>query len=138
MQITRETEYATRAVLQLARNGKNEPVPTSKVAKEQNIPPTFLAKIVSQLSIAGLLDTSRGARGGVKLARNPGDISLLAVIEAINGPIRLNICVENKGICALEGDCPLQLVWSEVQAELVAKLKNTNFGQLAKLGESQI
>src|SRR5512138_2383950 len=73
MQITRQADYAVRAVLHLARMGNTERAATSTVAKEQNIPPSFLAKIVSQLSIAGLLHTSRGARGGVTLARIPGE-----------------------------------------------------------------
>jgi DNA-binding IscR family transcriptional regulator len=53
------------------------------------------------------------------------------VIEAIDGPIRLNICVEAEGGCAFEGNCPLQSVWCETQKELVTKLKNTTFGQLS-------
>ena len=61
--------------------------------REMKIPPSFLAKIISQLSIAGLLHTSRGARGGVTLARAPGEISMLDVVEAIDGPILLNECV---------------------------------------------
>jgi len=65
MQITRQADYATRAILYLARAGTGERIATSQVAKEQKIPPSFLAKIISQLSIAGLLHTSRGARGGI-------------------------------------------------------------------------
>src|SRR5512133_2830542 len=105
MQITRQADYAVRAVLHLARNG-DQRVATNIIAEEQRIPPSFLAKIVSQLSIAGLLHTSRGARGGVTLAREPKEISLLEVIEAIDGPIQLNECVGNDGVCTFEEDCP--------------------------------
>ena len=93
MQITRQADYATRAVLCLARNGKGERMSTSRVAREQKIPPAFLAKIISQLSVAGVLHTSRGAHGGITLAREPEQITLLEVIEAIDGPIQLNMCV---------------------------------------------
>ena len=65
MQITRQADYAVRAVLHLAQMKNGDRAATSIVAKEQHIPPSFLAKIISQLSIAGLLHTSRGARGGV-------------------------------------------------------------------------
>ena len=130
MQITRQADYATRAILHLARIGKNRHVATSLVAKEQQIPPAFLVKIISQLSIAGILHTSRGARGGVALAREPKNITLLEVIEAIDGPIQLNECVEANGICSFEDNCPLRLVWCDAQNELVAKLKKTNFAQL--------
>ena len=130
MQITRQADYAVRAVLHLARMGNAERAATSTVAKEQNIPPSFLAKIISQLSIAGLLHTSRGARGGVTLAREPQDITLLEVVEAIDGPIQLNECVGNDGICTFEEDCPIKPVWCSAQEELVQRLKSTNFAQL--------
>jgi Rrf2 family protein len=130
MQITRQADYAVRAILYLARLNPNERAATSTVAQEQHIPPSFLAKIISQLSIAGLLHTSRGARGGVMLARDPKDISLLEVIEAIDGPIQLNECVGEDGVCAFEEDCPLRPVWCEAQEELVSKLKNKNFADM--------
>jgi len=69
MQITRQADYALRAILYLSRLAPNERAATKKIAEEQKIPPSFLAKIISQLSIAKLIDTSRGARGGVVLAR---------------------------------------------------------------------
>src|SRR5512143_772894 len=130
MQITRQADYAVRAVLHLARMGNTERAATSTVAKEQNIPPSFLAKIISQLSIAGLLHTSRGARGGVTLAREPKDITLLEVIEAIDGPIQLNECVGEDGVCTFDSNCPIKSVWCEAQEMLVKRLKGTNFHQL--------
>lgn len=131
MQITRQADYATRAILYLARAGNGERIATSQVAKEQKIPPSFLAKIISQLSVAGLLHTSRGAHGGISLARKPEQITLLEVIEAIDGPIQLNMCIEKHGACIFEENCSLQPVWSNAQSELVSRLKDTNFGQLA-------
>lgn len=130
MQITRQADYAVRAVLHLARVGNKERSATSTIAKEQNIPPSFLAKIISQLSIAGLLHTSRGARGGVTLAREPGEITLLEVVEAIDGPIQLNECVGNDGACTFDEDCPIKPVWCDAQDELVNRLRSTNFQQM--------
>ena len=130
MQITRQADYAVRAVLHLAQMKNGDRAATSTVAKEQHIPPSFLAKIISQLSIAGLLHTSRGARGGVTLARDPKDITLLEVIEAIDGPIQLNECVGDSGACTFDSDCPIKSVWCEAQDELVARLRRTDFGQL--------
>ena len=130
MQITRQADYAVRAVLHLSRIGGNQRAATSAVAQEQKIPPSFLAKIISQLSIAGLLHTSRGARGGVTLAREPKEITLLEVVEAIDGPIQLNECVGENSSCAFDHDCPLRPVWCDAQDELVKRLKNTNFEQL--------
>jgi len=130
MQITRQADYAVRAVLYLSRVGNSQRSATSTVAKEEHIPPSFLAKIISQLSIAGLLHTSRGARGGVTLAREPGEITLLEVIEAIDGPIQLNECVGDNSMCTFEKDCPLHPIWCEAQEELVKRLKGTTFDKL--------
>ncbi len=129
MQITRQADYAVRAVLHLTRNG-NQRIATSMIAEEQRIPPSFLAKIISQLSIAGLLHTSRGARGGVTLARDAKEITLLEVIEAIDGPIQLNECVGDNGTCSFDDDCPLRPVWCDAQEELVGRLKSTNFADM--------
>jgi len=83
------------------------------------------------LSVAGLLQTSRGARGGVSLARSPEQISLLEVVEAIDGPILLNECVADGGSsCVFGEECPMRPVWCEAQAELVDHLKRTSFGMV--------
>jgi Rrf2 family protein len=127
MQITRQADYAVRAVLYLSRLGIEQRAATSQIAQEQQIPPSFLAKIVSQLSVAGLLQTSRGARGGVSLARTPNEISVLEVVEAIDGPIMLNECVSGTGACTFGDDCPMRPVWCDAQAELVNRLRTTTF-----------
>ena len=131
MQITRQADYALRAVLYLS---EREPIEknaaTSQIAEQQHIPPSFLAKIISQLSIAGLILTSRGAKGGVKLARPPEKISVLEVVEAIDGPIALNECSQGAGVCPYGENCPLRSLWCDTQAELIAKLKNTSFAQV--------
>jgi Rrf2 family protein len=128
MQITRQADYAVRAVIYLAQLGPERRAATSQIAQEQRIPPSFLAKIVSQLSVAGLLQTSRGARGGVSLSRPPEQISLLEVVEAIDGPILLNECVADSGSsCTFSEDCPMRPVWCDVQVDLINRLKSTNF-----------
>ncbi len=130
MQITRQADYAIRAVRYLAKQEPTKRSATSTVAKEMKIPPSFLAKIISQLSIAGLLHTSRGARGGVTLARAPGEISLLDVVEAIDGPILLNECVGDPANCDFSDDCLVHPIWKEVQDNLVKSLRETKFDQL--------
>lgn len=127
MQITRQADYAMRAVAYLANLGPQQRAATSQIAEDQQIPPSFLAKIVSQLSVAGLLQTSRGARGGVSLARSPGDISFLEVVEAIDGPILLNECVVDASACSFGETCSLRPVFCDAQADLVNRLESTSF-----------
>jgi len=132
MQITRQADYAMRAVLYLAELGADRKAATSRIAQEEHIPPSFLAKIVSQLSVAGLLHTSRGARGGVSLARSPENISLLEVIEAIDGPILLNECVVDTALCVLGENCPIRPVFCDAQTQLVEQLERTSFGEILR------
>jgi Rrf2 family protein len=131
MQITRQADYAVRAVLYLASEQNGNRAPTSQIARDQRIPPSFLAKIVSQLSVAGVVHTSRGARGGVSLARPSNDITLLEVIEAIDGPIALCECVLDASACPFCNECPVNEVWCQAQSQLVSRLGSTDFGALA-------
>jgi Rrf2 family protein len=135
MQITRQADYALRAILYLARLDANQRAATSQIAEDQEIPPSFLAKIISQLSIAGLIHTSRGARGGVSLARKPENLSLLDVVEAIDGPITLNECTLDPSLCAFGDSCPLHDVWCEAQADLVQKLQTETFDKILQREE---
>lgn len=130
MQITRQADYALRAVLYLAKIGPERKAATSLIAAEQRIPPSFLAKIVSQLSVAGLLHTSRGARGGVSLARAPESISLLEVVEAIDGPVLLNECVLDASACVFGADCLIRPAFCDAQAQLVSQLRQTTFAKI--------
>ena len=138
MQITRQADYALRAMLYLAQLDPNQRAATSQIAEEQHIPPSFLAKIISQLSIAGLIHTSRGARGGVSLARQPEEISVLEVVEAIDGPISLNECTENPSACPFGEECPLRPLWCDTQSELVKRLKKTSFAEFIAQPESTL
>lgn len=130
MQITRQADYAVRAVLYLAERDPGSRVSTGQIARDQKIPLTFLAKIVSQLSAAGLLHTTRGARGGVTLARSPSEISLLEIVEAIDGPVMLNQCATDPSECPLGETCVVRDAWCEAQADLVGRLARTKFGEL--------
>ncbi len=131
MEITRQADYAVRAVLHVARLPNGTRAPTSTIAQEQGIPLPFLAKIISQLAVAGIVDAMRGASGGVRLARSPGDITMLDVIQVIDGPVALNRCVVGADSCPYSPSCPMHEVWCDVQAELVQRLSKTTFAELA-------
>jgi len=127
MQITRQADYAIRAIVYLSQLGEGEKAPTRKIAQEQKIPSSFLAKIISQLSIAGLIHTSRGASGGVSLARASAEISVLDVVEAIDGPVILNACTEPDFDCPIRDSCPIMRVWQEARTDLSEKLASATF-----------
>ena len=131
MQITRQADYALRTIIYLSRLGMDEKAPTSIIAEKQQIPSSFLAKIISQLSVAGIIHTSRGAHGGVSLAKKPKEITVLDVIEAIDGPVMLNECTRNPGICIFTKDCPMHIIWCDTRKELVDKLETITFEQFS-------
>jgi Rrf2 family protein len=130
MQITRQADYALRAMLYLARLDDSVCSATRKIAKEMQIPPSFLAKIISQLSIAGLIHTSRGAHGGILLAHPAAEITFLQVIEAIDGPISLNQCTLAPGSCNFSDNCPMHPIWCDLQDQLITRLRNITFGEI--------
>jgi Rrf2 family protein len=131
MQITRQVEYAVRTVLYLAAQAPGACVATARIAREQGIPNSFLAKIVLQLSAGGILHTSRGAKGGVQLAKSAKDISLLEIVEAVDGPIEVNDCVLHAARCQRSRNCPVRKIWCEARAEFVNRLARANFALLA-------
>lgn len=133
MEITRQADYAVRAVLYLAQSGLGTRASTAQIARAQRIPPTFLAKIVSQLSAAGILKATRGARGGVMLGRPADEISLLEIVEAIDGPVKLNECVLDHKACPMGDGCAVRPVWCDAQSELVMRLERTKFSHLVRL-----
>jgi Rrf2 family protein len=138
MQITHQADYAIRTMFYLSRLAANQKVATSQIASEYKIPPSFLTKIISQLAIAGLIHTSRGARGGVTLARPPEEITLLDVLQAIDGPVALNECVQEPCICPFAGECVLHGFWIGASEDLNNRLRSTTFGKMVEAGSFAI
>ena len=101
MLVTKEADYALRCVLEVARHGR---VSAARVAEIQGISPAFLGKIVQSLARAGILSTRRGVGGGVSLAVPLESITMLRVIEAVEGPLCINDCVADPPRCThIEG-----------------------------------
>jgi Rrf2 family protein len=111
---------------------------TQDIADRQSIPAPFLAKIISRLSLSGLVITYRGAGGGVSLARPASEISLLHVIEALDGPVQLNRCVIEPSACPKDGHCPVHHIWAKAQSELTSLLDETTFDDLVSGGFEEL
>jgi Rrf2 family protein len=137
MQITHQADYAVRAVWHVARLGDHVRVATAQIARDQHIPLTFLAKIVPQLSAVGVLRATRGAHGGVSLGRPAASISLLDVVEAIDGPITVSECTTHPDLCPLEATCAVREVWCEARTDLVRRLAQTSFEQLVERSRAE-
>jgi Rrf2 family protein len=132
MAISRRTDYGVRIVLDLATLPPDERAAAHDIADRQRIPRPFVAKIISQLGLAGVVTTYRGAGGGVALARPAADISLLDVVEALEGPLHLNRCVLRPDDCPRNERCPVHQVWVQAQSDLIDRLSATTFEALAR------
>lgn len=133
MEISRQADYAIRAILDLARIPAGELTQTREIARRQDVPEKYLPTIVRTLARAGLIRTLRGSHGGISLARPAEEITLRDVIEAIDGPILLNRCQIRPGECTVgdSGVCTLHEFWGNMVDEIRGKMDQVNFGELS-------
>ena len=130
LRLTRAADYAVRAMIHIGSLPEHSVVLKDDIAEAQLIPPSFMAKILRQLVKAGLLRSARGVNGGFGLARDAAAISLLDIIEGIEGPIQLNACAPDPDHCTLSHDCPVSTVWVEVQNQMTGLLRQTTLEAL--------
>ena len=103
-----------------------------EIAREMQVPKSFLAKILQKLARASLVKSFRGVKGGFQLARLPAEVSLLDVVEAIEGEVAMNVCAIDKGLCGRSSTCPVHPVWVEIREDFRKILKKYNFEKLGK------
>jgi Rrf2 family protein len=130
MQVSRKVDYALRAVIYLSLQRDGHPVPVGEIAQHRSIPRKFLEKIVKDLIRAGLVTSHRGAHGGYLLARSPDRVSFRDVIEAVEGPISLNVCVSERHDCSVLASCNMQRVWQEGQRRMLEYFSDTTLADL--------
>jgi Rrf2 family protein len=134
MQVSRKVDYALRAVIYLSLQKDGRPVPVKEIASHRRIPNKFLEKIIQDLIHAGLVRSHRGAHGGYTLARTPEQVSFRDVIEAVEGPISLNVCVtEQRQDCSVLASCNMQRVWQEGQRRMLEFFADTTLADLRPL-----
>ncbi|MBI5469158.1 MAG: Rrf2 family transcriptional regulator [Deltaproteobacteria bacterium] len=136
LQLTRDGEYAVRAVVFLASQPEGKVSLINEISEVQEVPKSYLSKIMQHLTRAGLVKSRRGARGGFTLARPAGSITLREAIEAVEGPIFLNVCLIKKGECHRDDLCPVHPVWKEAQKKLMEVLDGKTLADLVRDAES--
>jgi Rrf2 family protein len=131
MELTRKGEYAIRGIVFLAGEPIDKVCLLSDIAAAVDVPPTFLAKIFQQFSKIGLVKSFRGTGGGFLLGRAPELITLLEVVEAVEGPIIPNRCVTAPADCERSGFCNVHPVWKRVQDEVRSVLEGVTLKDLS-------
>lgn len=130
LQLTRGGEYAIRGMTYLAGIPEGRVASLHEIGQAQDIPESFLAKILQSLVHAGLATSYRGAHGGFALALPAGDISARAVVEAVDGPIALNSCVLYPDECERSDRCRMHGAWVEAQESMMAVLDGVTLASL--------
>lgn len=130
MKISPAAELAVRGMAVLAKEYGKGPTPLLNICSARDLPKEYLTKIFGLLTKGNLVTPIRGKNGGYKLARDPSQITLLEIVEAVEGPIVVNLCQHTPPRCD-QGDCPFRPVWEDLQKTIRSKLGMVKLSQAA-------
>jgi Rrf2 family protein len=136
MQLTRAADYGVRVMIQLVALAGNGRVSLPELARTTGAPPSFLSKVLQSLARAGLITSQRGQSGGFHISPRGAKTSMREVIEAIDGPICLNVCLSPGRSCTRKARCPAHPVWIEAQQAMMEVLSGTGIASLATVARS--
>lgn len=131
-EISRKADYATRIMIELACEPPEIFVSANYLSRKTSVPKPFLHKIVGELTSAQLIQTQSGPRGGVRLGQAAEDVSLLDVLEAVEGPICINTCLSRPQECPRDRTCPAHGVFGRLQSSIVSQLQSVSLFELAE------
>jgi Rrf2 family transcriptional regulator, cysteine metabolism repressor len=132
MRLSTKSRYGTRAMLDVALNCHQGPVHLRELAERQELSMKYLEQIVPSLKTAGLLKSIRGANGGYMLAKDPTKISLLDIVEALEGAIIPVECVGDPDLCSRASECAVHDVWKAFQLKMRDVLSSQTLNDLAE------
>jgi len=128
--ITRATEYAVRTVIYLAQQPKDDIVLKKDICRTQEVTPAFLTKILQPLIKMGIVSSQRGVGGGFLLARDPSEITMLDILQAEEGLLKLNHCLVDTDFCHRDAYCSAHEVWQEAQQKMAEILQSYTIADL--------
>lgn len=131
MQLTRAADYAVRVMIHMAGLPPGTRTSRTDLASAAGCPDQFLSKVLQDLTRAGLVVSHRGNTGGFELPAVRQGATVLEVIEAVEGPMRLNICLAHENACERQKWCPAHTMWARAQEALTGVLRNTSIAELA-------
>lgn len=131
LKLNRITDYAVVVLAQMAREPERL-VTAPQLAADSAVPTPTVAKVLKDLAREGVLVSERGVHGGYRLARPPGEITVLQVIRALEGPVSLTACVDGtEGLCDVESLCPMRGNWDRVNRAIRSALESVSLADMA-------
>jgi len=130
--LRRNTDYALRLAVNLAGRYGDGSVSTRALSDEEDVSYQLACKLMQRLHKEGLVESDMGPKGGFRLARPPQEVPILAVIEAIQGPLRLNRCLLGDGACQRQDGCPIRARIGRLQEQMDQYLGAVTLGELAQ------
>jgi Rrf2 family protein len=144
MFFTTKAEYGVRLLVELGRQGRDHPVSLKAIAEAEALPLAYLERIVALLKKADLVESTRGAHGGYRLARDPDTISMDEVVYALEGAVAPMSCfveepAEARVLCSHRDDdghgCATKLLWTRVQGGVIKALAQTSLAELVAFSD---
>ncbi len=138
MKLKKATDYAFVILAYLGTLPEGKSTNSREVAKECKIPKRFLANIVHSLSKSGIIESRRGMKGGISLAKDKSKITLREVIESIEGNIGFVDCQKSEGICHIENECSVKNFWDTQNEKILTPLNNTTLEDFMSYTDSKV
>ncbi|MBR1777685.1 MAG: Rrf2 family transcriptional regulator [Alphaproteobacteria bacterium] len=132
MKISTKGRYGLRILLDLALHDKASPRLMKEIAQSQQISEKYISRLILKLNKAGLITSFRGAKGGLKLAKPPKEITLLEIIETMEGPVSIVDCVLDKEFCPKASDCSACRLWSSLNKKIRRQMEKITLKDVLK------
>jgi len=129
--VSRRLDYGLQLMTSLASDSENRSQPTAALASKLDMPLPFLHQIAHVLMQSGLIKATPGQKGGLRLSQQPQDISVLRIIEALEGPITLSPCQDCEENCPRRQNCATLIIWNDLQDRISAYLENIHLDMLS-------
>ena len=132
MKISTKGRYGLRILLDLALHAQEVPRLMKDIARSQQISEKYISRLILPLNEAGFITSFRGAKGGLKLAKSPKEITLLEIVEAMEGRIAIVECVMDKSFCPKSNDCSACKIWTSLNRKIRKHMDEITLKDLLK------
>ena len=132
MQLSTKSRYASRALIELALQFGGDPVKLKDIAKRQDISLKYLEQVMFPLRVGGYVTTQKGSKGGYLLARSPESITLLEIVESVEGSVSPVECAKSPQFCERADKCPTHFAWVGLKEAIEKELGKTTLANLVE------